>query len=264
MKKQTSFIFIILIFIGCTKAPITDRNQFILIDTKQELSLGIEASKQTIAKNKNKIDIDPHALAKVRRISKDISTVANKYIQKARLPKFNWEFHTIKDDKTINAFCLPGGKIFVYSGIINLAQNDAQLATVIAHEVAHAIARHSAERMTTQMGLGIIQQLGNSVLIGKVSNNNLNLLNQVFGIGSGLGVLKHSRAQESESDHIGIMMMAEAGYDPRESITFWKNMNRNTSRQNLEFLSTHPIASTRIKNLEKLSIQAYKIYQANK
>ncbi|CAA6805689.1 MAG: Zn-dependent protease with chaperone function [uncultured Campylobacterales bacterium] len=256
-------ILIITFIVSCTKAPITGRNQFILIDTQKELALGAEASVQTITENKDKVDIDLQALAKVQAISSKIANVANKYVTKSGLPDFKWEFHVISDDKTINAFCLPGGKIFVYTGIMNIAKNDAQLATVIAHEVAHAIARHSAERMTTQMGVNLVSQIGLASLSGNVSSGNLQLINTAFGIGSGLGVLKHSRSQESESDHIGIMIMAEAGYDPRESISFWQNMKEATSSKGAEFLSTHPLPETRINDLKKLSVQAYKIYKAN-
>jgi len=148
----------------------------------------------------------------------------------------------------MNAFCLPGGKVVVYTGILKAAKNDDQLATVMSHEIAHALARHGAERMSSSMLQQGLQVLGNVVLASQAPEYT-NTFNQAYGIGTQLGVmLPYGRMQESEADEIGIYLMKKAGYDTKEALKFWKNMSAGKKESN-EFFSTHPSSQTRIENI---------------
>ena len=180
---------------------------------------------------------------RVRDIGQRIASVANR-------PDFKWEFNLV-DNKAKNAFCLPGGKVVVYTGILDVAKNDDQLATVMAHEVAHALARHGAERMSSAMVQQGIQVLGN-VVLQSTAPQYTNVFNQAYGIGSQVGVmLPYGRLQENEADEIGIYLMAKAGYNIDEALNFWQNMSAGKKETN-EFFSTHPSSSTRIKNITRV------------
>ena len=153
------------------------------------------------------------------------------------------------DSEDVNAFCLPGGKVVVYTGILRIAQNDDQLATVISHEIAHALARHGAERVSGSMVQQGLQVVGNIVL-GATAPQYQNVFNQTYGIGSQVGVmLPYGRMQESEADEIGIYLMADAGYNINESLKFWENMSKGKEGGS-DFLSTHPSSTTRINDLK--------------
>lgn len=247
---------------GCAKAPMTDRSQFIILSANEELKLGLQASQQVMKENEDKLNKDKKLVAKIRQVGFHIAKEADFYVAQAGLPEFDWEFHLIDED-TVNAFCLPGGKVFVYSGLMKAATNDAQLATVMAHEIGHAIARHGAERISTATAI----DLGGFIVVGvAASNDKINPstmagISIAYGIGSGLGKLKHSRVQESEADYVGLMMMAKAGYDPREALNFWENMKAQNEKKPLEFLSTHPLPDTRIKDIQNLMPQALELYE---
>jgi predicted Zn-dependent protease len=251
-----------LLFTGCSKAPMTDRNQFIILSPSQEVSLGLQASQEVMKENKDKLNKDAALVQRIRTIGTHIAKEADFYVKQAGLPAFEWEFHLIEDD-LVNAFCLPGGKVFVYSGLMKAAKNDAQLATVIAHEIAHAIARHGAERMSTATAIDI----GGMIIVGvaagseKIDKNTMVGISVAYGIGSGLGKLKHSRVQESEADYVGLMIMAKAGYDPKEALAFWENMKKENEKQPMEFLSTHPLPDTRIKDIKNIMPEATKYYE---
>ena len=267
MKKILSFCLVILALSvgGCAKAPMTERSQFIILSPSQELSLGLQASKEVMEQNKDKLNTDKKLLQKVRQIGSRLSDKADYYVEKAGLPPFEWEFHVIDEDM-INAFCLPGGKVFVYTGLQKAAKNDAQLATVISHEIAHAIARHGAERMSTQtaVNVGGMIVLGVAKSSNKIDSSTMVGVSLAYGIGSSLGKLKHSRVQESEADYIGLMMMAKSGYDPRQALSFWLNMKKENKIGSFEFLSTHPLPDTRIKDIKALMPKALDYYNASK
>ncbi|MGM0534299.1 MAG: M48 family metallopeptidase, partial [Campylobacterota bacterium] len=241
--RAVLFAFTALIFVtSCSKAPITQRDRFIIVSPAQEINMGKDASAKIIKENKNKLDQNSTMDQQVRTTGKQIAAVADQYVKNAGLPAFEWEFHTINKPDTINAFCLPGGKVFVYTGIGKAAKNEAQLATVMAHEIAHAIARHGAERFSS----AILVQAGAFLTIKAASDNEVSpakmrAINIAYGIGSGLGMLSHSRTQENEADTIGLMIMAKAGYDPRAALDFWENMQKQNQTRKLEFLSTHPL-----------------------
>lgn len=242
---------ILLFLVACSKTPYTHRNQIVIFSPQQELQMGYQSAREIL--QKERVSRDPRLNAIVQRVGKKIASAAAQ-------PGYKWQFFVIDKDVP-NAFCLPGGKVFVYSGLFRVVQNEDQLATVIGHEVAHAIARHGAERMSMiqlgRMGKQIATQaLGG----GKYSD----LINQAYGIGETYGmVLPYSRKFEYEADEIGIYLMTKAGYDPREALKFWENMMHyaQRTRKPPEFLSTHPSDRHRIERLRKLIPKALKYYR---
>jgi len=241
--KSIFLVFIVLVFAGCMgKAPVTDRTQVMLISQEEELALGEKGYREFLSKAKlstNKVQI-----SRVRTIGNRIAKAANR-------PDFKWEFNLI-EDKQINAFCMPGGKVVVYTGIMKVAQNDDQLATVMSHEVAHALARHSAERMSHQQISGVVKQLG-SVLIGSTAPEYAGAFDMVYGYGTQYGVmLPYSRSHEYEADEIGIHLMKKAGYNVNEAVVFWQNMKKVKGNTPPEFLSTHPSDDHRIQKISEI------------
>ena len=193
MRSNLSIIIAILFIIGCATAPYTGRSQFILVSEGQEASLGDEAYRHTLRDSVVTHDVNAERI--VRRVGEKIAAVASK-------PEYKWEFSIINDPETVNAFALPGGKVAVYTGIFDPARDEAGLAVVMGHEVAHALARHPAERMSQ----GMLLQLG-GVGLGVALGRNPALANQVlqaYGVGTGVGMaLPFGRSQETEADHIG-------------------------------------------------------------
>lgn len=243
---------------GCATVGETNRKQLMLVSQDQEMQLGLSSFNQM--KQEVPISRDPQANALVQRVGKRIAAVAN-------LPNAQWEF-VVFESPEANAFCLPGGKIGVYTGILPITQNDAGLATVIGHEVAHAYAHHGAERMSEAMGMQAVGQL----LGASVANSDPKLQAATmlaYGVGSKLGrELPHSRAQESEADHIGLLYMARAGYDPREAVNFWQRFAAYSAKSGSSagpaFLRTHPLDETRIKQLQQWMPEAEKQYWPGK
>jgi predicted Zn-dependent protease len=262
MKHYTTIpaLFLTLLAIGqlagCTTVPETGRSQLLLVGAADEAQLGL----QEFEKLKKSVPVskDPVANAQLQRVGQRIAAVAP--LRNAR-----WEFVLFDKPDVPNAFCLPGGKVGVYSGILSITQNDAGLATVIGHEVAHAVARHGAERMSE----GMLIQMGGQILeqatLGR-SEASRALLQQAYGIGSAVGVaLPHSRGQELEADHLGVLYMARAGYEPREALAFWKRFaeynKKHGSEKQVAFLSTHPLDDQRIRQIEGLIPQAEMEYR---
>lgn len=246
LLKNITLIFLTLIVIaGCSqKTPYTNRSQMIFMSPKEELALGEKSYKEALSESK--VIVGTKDANRIKNIGLRIAKVANR-------SDFNWEFNLVEND-ALNAFCLPGGKVVVYTGILKVARNDDQLATVISHEIAHALARHGAERMSSSMVQQGIQVLGN-VVLASTAPEYQNVFNQTYGIGSQVGVmLPYGRMQESEADEIGIYLMAEAGYNIREALKFWENMSEGKKDTN-DFLSTHPSSTTRIKDIEKVIIK---------
>jgi predicted Zn-dependent protease len=229
----------------CAKAPYTERSQLMLVSQEQETQLGASAAKDIL--KKEPIANDPNTVELVRRVGERIAAVADR-------PDFSWAFYVIDEPETINAFCLPGGKVFVYTGILPLAPDEAQLATVMGHEIAHALARHGAERMS----MALAAEAGGAVASAALGFSNpttANAFMQAYGVATNVGVLlPYSRAQESEADQIGLALMAKAGYDPAAAVTFWQNMEKakEGKAKPPAFLSTHPADAERIANIERL------------
>ncbi|MEO6112101.1 MAG: M48 family metallopeptidase [Nitrospiraceae bacterium] len=253
---------------GCTTNPYTKRWQLLMIPQSYETRLGAQAYQDVLSDPKVKVSQDPAEEDPVQRVSARIIEAAkhSKYTESAK--ELQWDVTVIKDDKTKNAFALPGGKIAVYTGIFPVADNESGLAAIIGHEVVHALARHGSERMSQ----GVLAQVG---LVGAsiamqtqgFSPMTSQTAMSALGIGAQVGVLlPYSRAHESEADYIGLLLAAEAGYDPQEAVQVWERMQRSSGgQQPQEFLSTHPGHETRITRLMEKMPEALALYQqANK
>ena len=245
----TAWTVSLLTVTGCSTVPITGRSQLNLVSAQQETQLGLSSFDQL--KKDTPINHDPAINDQVQRVGKRIAAVAGK-----DLPDAQWEF-VVFESKEANAFCLPGGKVGVYTGILPITKDDAGLATVLGHEIGHAVAHHGAERMSEAMVIQTGGQLlGASVSAADPRWQQVTLL--AYGAGTQVGrELPHSRAQESEADHIGLIYMARAGYDPQAAVEFWQrfaqyNQEHGGNNSALAgFLSTHPLDQTRIQQLQK-------------
>ena len=238
-----------LLALGCAKVPYTHRSQLILVSQRDENALGAQAFTQVVSKSR--IDQSPG-------LNRDVVEVGERLARVANRPDFQWKFVVI-DDPKVNAFCLPGGKVAVYTGILPVAQDQAGLAVVLGHEIAHALARHGAERMSQGM---VAQSVGQALAIGLGGGAESTMILAAYGLGAQYGVLlPYGRTQESEADHIGLLLMAQAGYDPRVAVEFWRRMER-TGGGTPEFLSTHPSHGTRVKQLSEWMPEATRLYDA--
>jgi predicted Zn-dependent protease len=255
-----SSLFAGLLLAGCSTTPVTGRHQLNLMSSGEETQLGLTSFDQL--KKDTPISKDAAANDMVQRVGKRIAQVADK-----DMPNAKWEF-VVFESQEANAFCLPGGKVGVYTGLLPITKDDAGLATVLGHEIGHAVAHHGAERMSEAM---VMQEggalLGSAVAATDPKYQQAALL--AYGAGSKVGrELPHSRTQESEADHIGLIYMARAGYDPKAALEFWKRFAEFNKEHGggdtswyTKFLSTHPLDSERIKNIEKLLPQAEKQYK---
>jgi predicted Zn-dependent protease len=244
---------------GCTTAPITGRKQLNLVGDSTINQLGMQQYQQTLAQAKK--STDPQANAMVQSVAKRLIEAAEKEFH----PGYQWEVAVIDDPNTVNAWCMPGGKIAVYTGLLKLISNDAELATVLAHEIAHALAHHGAERVSRMQ----LMQLGEAGLLAAVNAKKPEVTQAVgaaLGLGAQLGVeLPFSRKQESEADHIGLILMAKAGYDPHAALDFWKKMAAySKGKAPPAFLSDHPSDDQRIADLQKLMPEAERAYASAK
>jgi predicted Zn-dependent protease len=243
---------LLLTLAACSTVPVTGRKSFNIIPAAQESALGAQSYAETL--KGAKLSSDAAAVAMVKRVGERIAKVSDR-------PDFAWEYNLIDDPKTVNAFCLPGGKVAVYTGILPLTGGETGLAVVLGHEIAHAIAKHGGERMSQQMLLMVGELSLDAALQKKPAETRAALLT-AYGAGTTLGVaLPFGRSQESEADHIGLIYMARAGYDPREALAFWKRMEASGGQQPPEFLSTHPSHGRRIADLERWMPSAVAEYQ---
>lgn len=244
-----------LLLVACATVPETGRSQLMIVGTAQEAQLGFQEFEKL--KKSMPVSKDTAANERLQRVGQRIAAIAP-------LPNAQWEF-VLFENKSPNAFCLPGGKVGVHTGILPLTKDDAGLATVIGHEVAHAVARHGAERMSE----GMLIQFGGQLLeqaTGGRSQVSRAVLQQAYGIGTALAVaLPHSRGQELEADRLGVFYMARAGYPPREALSFWQRFaeykNKSGGEKQIEFLSTHPLDEQRIRQIEGLLLQAEMEYR---
>lgn len=253
IKRSLSILLIpaLLILSACQTAPITGRSQLILIPESMEIDLGL-ASYNNVLKGA-KLSEEEETIEMVNRVGKRIAAVSGR-------EDYKWEFNVIKDDKIVNAFALPGGKVAVYTGILKYTENEAGLAAVMGHEVAHALLRHGGERISA----GILADIGMIGLSAAVKSKDpvaMRAINEAFGIGVQVGVLlPFSRSQELEADRVGLVLMAKAGYDPNEAVAFWRRMMQAKDKAPPEFLSTHPTTERRIKEIEQWIPEAMKYY----
>ena len=261
--SNATLIALLLLIVGCATVPVTGRKSLNILPDSELLSMSLQEYKDVL--KKSKLSNDPAEVQMVKRVGKRIASATEQFFtekgMKSEIKNYKWEFSLIEDDKVANAWCMPGGKVAVYTGILPITQDATGLAVVMGHEISHAIAKHGNERMSQ----GLLAQLGAAGLSAALSTNpgaTSQIFMAAYGVGANVGVLlPYSRIQESEADHIGLILMAKAGYDPREAIPFWKRMNEKGGNRPPEFLSTHPAPETRIKDIEAKIPEAMKYYK---
>lgn len=250
----------LLALAACYTNPVTGRQSLVLVQPSEELALGAQSFQEIRAQEK--VSNDAAMNARVRQVGQRIAAAVG-----TQMPNAQWEFVVFESDD-VNAFALPGGKVGVYTGLLKLAQSDDELAIVMGHEIGHVIARHGAERMSEQMVIQGLGALGAAYAQGRYDPQTVQLAQTAYGVGTTvLRVLPHSRQNESEADHMGLVFAAEAGYDPRAAITFWQKMSaqKTGGSSRLEaFLSTHPTDEKRIEDLRALMPQVVPIYERSK
>jgi len=261
MQKLKLFFLLLVFLLQCTTVPITGRKQLNIIPQSEMLSMSYQQYDEFL--KTNKLSTDKAKTQLVKTVGADIQKAVETFFvqnnMSGYLQDFRWEFNLVESEE-VNAWCMPGGKVVVYSGILPVTQTQAGLAVVMGHEIAHAIAEHGGERMSQQL----LAQMGGMALATALQNrpeDTQALWNTVFNVGTTVGVLlPFSRTQESEADQLGLVFMAMAGYDPNEALAFWQRMAAGSGGAPLEFLSTHPSDETRINNLKKLIPEAMKYY----
>lgn len=263
LPRSVASIGALVLIVSCAKVPITGRRQLNLLPESQMMSMSLSEYQQFLGQTPP-LPASDERVVMVRRIGQKLANAATKYLSENnasdRVADFQWEFNVV-DENTVNAWCMPGGKVVVYTGILPVTKDEASLALVMGHEIAHAIARHGNERMS--QGLAV-QGAGMTLDIMTAQKPTLtrNLFLQSFGIGSQLGMLAYSRNQESEADKMGLVFMAMGGYDPRVAPSFWQRMAEQGGGQKPpELLSTHPSDERRIADLEAYMPEALKYYK---
>jgi predicted Zn-dependent protease len=252
MRGRVSLLLVVaaLVVAACQTVPYTGRSQLILLPESAELQMGLQSYQDVLKKSKPSGDVE--ANERLQRVGRRIAEATAR-------PDYEWQFHLI-EDKQVNAFCLPGGKVAVYTGILPVTGDEAGLAAVVGHEVAHAIARHGAERVSQ----GLVVQTGLMATQVALSRNDpvtVQAVTTLLGAGATVGVvLPWSRAQESEADHLGLIYMAKAGYHPSAARDLWVRMQKMGSARQPEYLSGHPAPATRIAQIEAWLPEALKYY----
>jgi predicted Zn-dependent protease len=254
-KRLDAGVFLLcaaLFGFGCQSVEYTGRSQVNLVSEGDEKKLGVEAYDDIL--KKTPLSKNQAWQAQLKRVGQRISAAAAK-------PEYEWSFNVLAG-KEVNAFCLPGGKVAFWEGIMPVARDDTGIAVVMGHEVAHALARHGAERMSQSMGAQLLGQ-GLGTVVGMVTPGYTEAFSQAYGLGVNVAViLPWGRAQESEADQIGLILMAKAGYDPSAAVGFWERMAKvKQGGGPPEFLSTHPSDETRIAQIKKWLPEAMKYYQ---
>ncbi len=263
IKKIIVLVLALSLLFGCATVPVTGRKQLSLVSSGEINQMSAQQYQEVI--KKGPLSTNKEETEMIKRVGVRIQKAVEQYMaQKGasdQLAGFNWEFNLIQDDKTVNAWCMPGGKVAFYTAILPICKDELGVAVVMGHEVAHAIANHGRERMSQ----GLIAQFGLST-IGAAMGQNPTATQQIFmqaiGMGTNVGMLKFSRSHESEADHMGLIFMAMAGYDPESAPKFWERMaTLSGGQQPPEFLSTHPSHDTRIKDLEGWIPEAMQYYK---
>jgi predicted Zn-dependent protease len=253
-------IVALALIVACATAPLTGRTQLSLISDSQILSMSNDQYREvigqsTLSRNQKQVGL-------IRNVGKRVAKATEEFLRENNLgdqvSKYEWEFNLIEDKKTMNAWCMPGGKIAFYTGILPVCRDEEGVAAVMGHEVAHAVANHGRERMSQ----GLLQQLGAvalSVALSSKPAQTQQLFMTAYGAGTTVGLmLPFSRAQESEADRIGLTLMAKAGYDPHAAVGLWQRMRDSGAGKTPEILSTHPAPETRIKDIESHLPEAMK------
>jgi len=260
--RRWIFLTLFLLF-ACASVPLTERKALHFIPDSELATLGLEQYQKVL--RESKLSKDQAKVQMVRSVGSRIAKATEDFLRERGLESevkyYKWEFNLIEDDKTVNAWCMPGGKVAVYTGLLPISQNETGLAVVMGHEIAHAIAKHGNERMSQ----GLLQQMGGMALSVALSTNpsaTNELFMAAYGVVTTVGfMLPYSRTHESEADRIGLTLMAKAGYDPREAVPFWERMNQKGGSRPPELLSTHPAPETRIKDIRTYIPEAMKYYK---
>lgn len=262
MKRIILLSLTTLMLVSCSQVVLTGRKQLLLVSDTEVLAMSATAYKQFIdsvpaSKNTTQTTL-------VKNVGKNIAAAVEGYLKskglEADLATLKWEFHLVRDT-SVNAFCMPGGKVVFYEGIIPVARNEAGLAVVMGHEIAHAVAKHSNERMSHQM----LAQYGSGIAGLALSNKSAALqqtIGTLYGLGANVGfMLPYSRKHEYEADKLGLIFMAMAGYDPNEAVAFWERMSANKKGSVQEFMSTHPSDDNRIAQMKAVLPEAMSYYK---
>lgn len=260
--EKISIPLILLLVLTCATAPVTGRKQLLLIPNSELNSMSFQQYSEFISSNK--LSGDKQKTAMVKEVGGRIQTAVEKYFagrgESEHLRGYEWEFNLV-EDSAVNAWCMPGGKVVVYTGILPVTQNENGLAVVMGHEIAHAVANHGNERMSQ----GLVTQLGGMALAKALETKKeetQNLFLTAYGVGATIGVLlPYSRTHEAEADHLGLIFMAMAGYNPQGAVEFWQRMAKMSGGSPPEFLSTHPSDETRIRKIREALPEAMQYYK---
>ncbi len=266
MKRIMTFLTVSILLVSCSRNAITGRKQLTLYPESEITAAAEQQYRQFLSQSKVVSPSADRDAEMVRRVGQRVATAITKYYTDKgladQIKDYKWEYNLV-DSKEVNAWCMPGGKIVVYTGLLPITQNEAALAVVVGHEVTHAVAKHGNERLSQ----GMLQQLGGVALSAALASQpteTQNLLMAAYGAGSEVGILlPYSRNQEYEADKFGLYYTALAGYNPQEAISLWQRMetaSQNSSRPP-EFLSTHPAEGNRIKRLQDAMPEALKLYK---
>ncbi|MCO5248715.1 MAG: M48 family metallopeptidase [Chitinophagales bacterium] len=267
MKRMITAAALALFIFSCSRVPITGRKQINLISSSEMNSMSLTSYNQFLTENKKNVLTSGPEVDMVKRVGARIAKAVEGYLNannmSSMVKQFNWEFNVVRDN-TVNAWCMAGGKVVVYTGILSIAPDDASLAVVLGHEIAHAVAQHGSERMSQEL----IQQYGGqalSSLLSTKSNAVQNILLSAYGVGSQVfGILPYSRLHESEADKLGLVFMAMAGYNPEVALDFWTRMaSASNGASTPAILSTHPSDDTRIKQIQAFLPEALKYYSSS-
>lgn len=262
MKKIIFYVLFACVFVSCSTVLLTGRKQLLLVSDSEVLTSSFQSYKQfidSVPASKDKANT-----ALVKKVGKNISTAVEAYLNangmSADVANYAWEFNLVKDT-TVNAFCMPGGKVVVFEGILPITRNEVGLAVVLGHEIAHAVAKHSNERMSQQMLVQYGASLTDVLLSNKPAATRATI-NTVYGLGAQYGVmLPYSRKHEYEADRLGLIFLAMAGYDPNEAVAFWERMAANSKGAPMEFMSTHPSDANRIAQIKQYLPEALQYYK---
>ena len=268
MKKLrvilVSMVATLMVSCGTTSTvPITGRQQTLMVSDGEVLSLASQQYKEFM--QTAKLSTNSTNTAMVKRVGQKLASAVTNYLNNnglsSEVGNFAWEFNLVQNNQ-VNAWCMPGGKIVVYEGLLPVTQDEASLAIVLGHEIAHAVAKHSAEQLSTQMRQQQSLQIGTAIAgaLG-MGQNTQSIVQTVAALNFNFGNLKYSRNHESEADHMGLIFAAMAGYDPQVATTFWQRMAASSTNQTAEFLSDHPSDATRIKQIQGWMPEALKYYK---
>jgi predicted Zn-dependent protease len=262
MKKFIIPAFLFLV--SCAVVPLTGRKQFVAIPSAQMISLSAESYSKVLAEGK--LSSNRQYVNSVRNVGERLTASVEAYLEQNNLASvtqgYEWQYNVLVSED-LNAWCMPGGQIAFYEGILPVCQDENGIAVVMGHEIAHAVAQHGNERLSQQLAI----QMGGMALSEALENQKEQtqyLAMLAFGVGATLGVeLPYSRTHEAEADELGLYFMAMAGYDPRTAPAFWERMEAKSSSRPPKFLSTHPHPSDRIANLQRIMPKALEYYQAS-